>query len=262
MAGAEVTGYPTDCLRQGLSPGLRETERLINACQGADALWLGNPNNPTGGLFAKEWLLEIAEKLPRKWIIVDEAFMPFVENRERFSLLSPWGRPNILVLLSLTKFYSLAGLRLGGVMAHPRVIARLRHCKEPWTVNGVAERIAPLLLECKDFEERSVCLMNQERTRVFHALESLRGVHPYPPHANFILCKWGLTKDLDDLLRYFLMHGIYIRDCRNFRGLEGNCFRIGLRLPEENDCLLGQFSTYPGIFPETPETLPASKSRA
>ena len=243
LAGGEVIHYH---LSQGNGFFSLGRDEIIEILKDGDALWMGNPNNPTGSLFPKDLILEISGKYPEKWIIIDEAFMPFVEEREDFSLLTHQGRKNILVIHSLTKFYALAGLRIGGIIAHSEVIARFRRFKEPWTVNRVAEKIAPLLLECRDYEEKSVSLIKEERERLVKALGKTRGVVPCVSAANFVLCQWQLTDNLDDLLTHLISEGIYVRDCRNFCGLEKNWFRMAVRSPEENDRLVASIGSFPG----------------
>lgn len=242
MAGAEVIKY--DLLPE-YNFSLYKVDKVAERLKAGEALWLANPNNPTGTLFPKEFILELAKKFPEKWIIVDEAFMPFVEEREETSFMVPPTKPNILIIHSLTKFYSLAGLRLGGIIGDEEVISNIKKIKEPWTVNGVAEKVAPLLLECEDYEAESRNLINRERERFFKTLESINGVIPYPSWTNFILCQWQGSNNLDDLIRYLLSNGLYVRDCRNFTGLEKGYFRFAIRCNEENDRLMTLLANYP-----------------
>lgn len=242
LAGTEVLLYPL-LPERNFSP---DRDSLIKILNQADALWLGNPNNPTGGLFPEELIRELAETNPEKWIIIDEAFMPFVEGRERPSGTGAPARKNILVIHSLTKFYALAGLRLGGIIGHETVISRLKEVKEPWTVNGLADRVAPLLLGCGDYETKSRSIVSEERRRLFRTFETVKDITPYPSSANFILCQWHSTDNLDDLLRHLLSSGIYVRDCRNFHGLEDNYFRTAVRSPAENDQLISAILSFKG----------------
>lgn len=222
-----------------------EGETLADSLEDVDAIWIGRPNNPTGTLFPKEFVLELAARFEEKLFIIDEAFIQFVDGWEEESLLTEAVKSNILVIHSLTKFYALAGLRLGGIKGPEGIILGMRAAKEPWTVNGVADRIAPLLLECADYEQKTCLITAKERERIFAGLKELSGVRAFPPSANFILCQWTRTKDLDDLIRNLLSNGAYIRDCRNFPGLEDNFFRVGLRSPEENDRLISLISSFP-----------------
>jgi threonine-phosphate decarboxylase len=244
LAGARVT-------RHRLSPdsGFSHSDErtLVSMLENADALWIGRPNNPTGTLFPKQVLLELSERFLQTRFIIDEAFIQFADNWEQESFLTHELRPNILIIHSITKFYALAGIRLGGIVGHPNLIARLRQVKEPWTVNGVADRITPLLLHCAAYEHETRTANARERERMFDQLGNLPGIAPFRPCANFILCQWTRTQTLDHLLHYLLSNGMYVRDCRNFPGLEANFFRVGLRSPVENDQLISLISSFPDL---------------
>lgn len=240
LSGAKVQRYP-------LSPedefSLTNLDGLVQVLKHSDALWMGRPNNPTGTLIPKQIILELAGMFPRKWFLIDEAFIQFVDGWEGQSLLCERPRPNILVFHSLTKFYALAGLRLGAVVGPVEAISRLCQAKEPWTVNGVAEKIAPLLLECPDYEQETRSLVATEYAKIFRRLEMLDGITPFPSTVNFLLCQWRRTETLDDLMRHLLSRGAYVRDCQNFPGLEHGFFRVGLRAPLENDLVLSLLSS-------------------
>lgn len=241
LAGAAVTYQP---LLQEERSFILNTAEVLDRMKESNALWLGNPNNPTGNLYPREAIVDLCLRFPENWVIVDEAFAPFVENKDLFSLVGAGMPRNLLILHSLTKFYALAGIRMGGVAASREVIVRLKEFKEPWTVNGVAERIAPLLLECGEYEEKTVSMIRAERNRMLKALQESKAVFASEPSANFILCRWLLTEKLEDLLRHLLSEGIYVRDCRNFPGLEKNWFRVAVKLPEQNDRLLSAISSF------------------
>lgn len=242
LAGGSV--IPLSLTQDGES-FVADEDELLQRMGEADALWLGNPNNPTGNLCPRDTILDYCNRFPGKWFIVDEAFMPFVDGRGQFSVMGNERPENLLILHSLTKFYGLAGIRMGGVVASREVILRLKACKEPWTVNGVAERIAPLLLECGEYEAETLSIVRAERDRLLAALHGSGAVSASTPSANFILCQWRLTGDMDDLLAHLLSKGIYVRDCRNFPGLEKNWFRTAVRLPGQNDRLLSAISSFP-----------------
>ena len=137
----------------------------------------------------------------------------------------------------MTKFYALAGLRLGAVIGHPKTIAQLQAFKEPWTINIVAEKLASVLLRCLEYEETTRELISSERQRLHSLLRTIPGIRVFNPTANFFLAQWTSTENLDDLLFALLLKGLYVRDCRNFEGLEQNYFRFAIRTPPENDHL-------------------------
>jgi threonine-phosphate decarboxylase len=241
LAGADV-------IKQFLSPvdnfSIPSPDKLNILLNKVDSLWIGRPNNPTSVIFEKERLLELSFRFPDKWFIVDEAFIQFLENRRSETLLAESLRPNILVIHSLTKFYSLAGLRLGAVVGQSEIVSRIKQSKEPWSINAIADRCAPLLLECSDYEDKTRALVRDQQNKVFQSLSRIDGVRPFSGAANFILCQWTRTPDLDDLLFHLLKNGAYVRDCRNFHGLESNFFRVGLRAPAENNRLLSLLDSY------------------
>jgi threonine-phosphate decarboxylase len=200
---------------------------------------LGNPNNPTGTVFPRQTLLDLATHFPSKWLLVDEAFVQFVDQPDSISLVKEEPQPaNILIFHSLTKFYALPGLRLGAVVGHPDTISRLRPLKEPWSVNRVAEKVALKLIGCADYDKNLTQLIRRERPRVFDRIREISGFQAFKPAANFLLARWTQTKDLDDFLSFMLRSGIHFRDCRNFPGLEDNFFRMAIRQGEENDRVL------------------------
>jgi len=245
LAGARVVRY-------FLSPEsgftLTDAEDLMEGMRHADAVWIGRPNNPTGTMLPQQTILDLSDRFPNTRFIIDEAFIQFVDAWEQETLLArKLRRPNVLIIHSITKFYALAGIRLGGIVGHPDLISRLRRIKEPWTVNGIADGIGPLLLRCGAYEQETRRLHSEERDRVFEQLRRVDGITPFRPCANFILCRWTRTRTLDHLLHHLLINGMTVRDCRNFPGLEGNFFRIGLRRAGENDQLIGLLSSFPDI---------------
>jgi threonine-phosphate decarboxylase len=235
-AGAELVP-----LELKASTGFAPPDRSVleEALAGGDGLFVGNPNNPTGTVFPRQLLLELAATFPNKWLLVDEAFVQFLDRPDTISLLKEQPPPaNILVFHSLTKFFALPGLRLGAVVGHPEIISRLRQLKEPWSVNRIAEKVAGKLIDCADYEDKVANLVRRERPRVFAGLKKISGVQPFEPAANFLLAQWRQTDALDDFLLFMLRSGIHLRDCRNFPGLENNFFRLAIRQPEENDRLI------------------------
>lgn len=241
LAGAKVVRCP-------LSPhddfAFPAEDQLMNVLKKVDALWVARPNNPTGNLFSMKLILKFTRMFPEKWFIIDEAFIQFLDDWKSNSFLAAQPMPNVLVLNSLTKFYAIAGLRLGGLMGSEQVISRLKKAKEPWTINGIADRVASLLIQCAGYDDETRLVVREERRRVFTGLKNLDGVIPFSISANYILCQWVKTGDLDDLLGYLLSNGVYVRDCRNFPGLGENFFRMGLKTADDNDRLLSLISSF------------------
>ncbi len=217
--------------------GFAEPDYDTLACnlEEADAILLGNPNNPTNTHISRETVLKLSESYPEKYILVDEAFIQFLDDFQDHTLLHPdYIRKNILVFHSLTKIFDVPGIRLGAVIGHPETIELLKDHKEPWTVNGIAERVAEILIQCQDYEEQLKKLMRKERERFVDELGTVGGLRLFPSRTNYFLAQWQASDNLDDLLRILLSNGFFVRDCRNFRNLSDNYFRFAVRKAPDN----------------------------
>jgi threonine-phosphate decarboxylase len=235
LGGAETVFIP---LLPGDSFKPPAPEKIEFEIAGCDSLFVGTPNNPTGTVIPRDDLLRLCRRHPKIWFLIDEAFGQFQENYEAMSLMTEACRlPNLLIFHSMTKFYGLPGLRLGALIGHQAALSQLREGKEPWTVNSVAEKAAPVLARCTVYEERTRRFVASERKRIAGLLCDEPGLFLFPGAANFFLARWEASDDLDDLLRPLLADGLCVRDCRNFRGLEGNYFRFAIRKKTENDLL-------------------------
>ncbi len=212
---------------------------LKETLQRVDAIYIGNPNNPTGTILSVREILELADEYRDKYILVDEAFIQFVDNSEKTSFIAPSRiRHNVLVFHSLTKFYAIAGLRAGCAIGHPETIEKLRFHQIPWSINSMAEETVSILAECPAYEIETQKLIASERRRIRDRLSRLCGVHLFDTSANFFLARWTATPNLDDLQKALLQRGLYVRDCSNFKGLDGGYFRFAIRMPEENNRLM------------------------
>ena len=208
--------------------------------QGYDALYLCNPNNPTGILTPQEELVPILAQAEREntWFILDEAFMDLAEEE---SLKQKAGSSSRLIILrSLTKFFALPGLRLGCLIAHPEVIRRFRDNQAPWTVNALAQIAALESLQDKNFVIRTREFIARERDYLRLRLQAIPGFIPYPGTVNFLFVQLHPSLNLTaaELQTRLISQGILIRDCNSFHHIGPFFFRIAVRTRKENNALL------------------------
>ena len=206
-----------------------------------DIIFICNPNNPTAFLFQKEEIKKIIRDAPKKTLIViDEAFMDFIMKPDRFSFIYEAKQiKNILVIRSFTKFFSMAGLRLGFAVGDRTLIDSLKSIQHPWSVNSFAQLIAPLLMKDKQFIKRSMDFMKKERNYLCSKLKGIKAITVFEPTSNFILCKVKNNKITSTKLTQILgKSGILIRDCYNFYGLDNSFFRVAVKKRKENLKLL------------------------
>ena len=122
----------------------------------AEAVVLGNPNNPTGTLIPTDALVHLSERLTAIGcaLVVDESFLDFRTDEQRFTLRKHAGKlPHLLLVRSLTKFFALPGLRLGFGIALPALVKKLDAHKDVWNVNVLAQAAGVAVLGDRDYQE-------------------------------------------------------------------------------------------------------------
>lgn len=199
-------------------------------------LLLNNPHNPTGKLFTIESILPLLEKF--SLVVIDEAFMDFLEPNLQQSLI-PLIKDfqNLVILRSLTKFYSLPGLRLGYAVSHPSRLQKWQKWRDPWSVNVLAAAAGEAAMADVEFQRQTWNWLPSTRAKFFHGLQSLSGIYPIEGAANFLLVKsdFSCSNLQEQLLKKF---GILIRDCLSFPDLGDAYFRVAIRNNSDNERLL------------------------
>ena len=203
-------------------------------------LLLNNPHNPTGKLFSRESILPYLEQFAL--VVVDEAFMDFVPPNEEQSLIPVVQEyRNLVVLRSLTKFYSLPGLRLGYAIAHPDCLAKWQLWRDPWPVNTLAAAAAIAALQDTEFQQQTWAWLPPARNQLFQGLAEIPGLQPQVSAANFLLVEsqQSTSQLQQQLLKH---HQILIRDCLSFKELGDRFFRVAIREESDNQRLLKALS--------------------
>ena len=156
LAGKTVVKFP---LRE--EDGFRlDMAVLEGALLGNEMVFVGLPNNPTGLCFASDALRSLALRHPKTVFIVDEAFADFAPGLDRLIADRP---PNVLVVVSLTKFYAIPGLRIGFAVGSPATAVAIRDLILPWSVNSLAQAVGAAGLADDDYAQRTRAFVVAER---------------------------------------------------------------------------------------------------
>ncbi|UCD30274.1 MAG: histidinol-phosphate transaminase [Planctomycetota bacterium] len=192
--------------------------------------YLANPNSPTGTFVPYRQVAELADKLAGV-LCVDEAYVDFA--REHCMELAKI-RPNVLVMRTMSKGYSLAGLRFGFAVGHPDLIEGLMKVKDSYNVDAIGTAAATAALVDQDYYEQTRKKVIAERDRLAAALEKL-GLPCLPSESNFLLARakkpsaaqlYESLKDRRILVRYFDSPGV------------SDTLRITVGTHEQNNALI------------------------
>ncbi len=171
------------------------------------AVFLCNPNNPTGQLLPNKELRRFARALPDTLVIVDEAYMAFTDGPGGGTVLSD--EQNVLIVRSMTKDFALAGLRLGYGLASAAIIDGLKKVRPPWNVSSPAQRAGIAAAACGEYVQR--CNARMQKSRAYLAGNmSKMGYRIIRSDTHFFLAEVG---DAARFKSRLLEQGFLVRDC-------------------------------------------------
>ena len=220
------------CREVPLKPDLEfDGPRLLREAREADLTILCSPNNPTGGVLDHSDL----EKILRQaggLVVVDEAYHEFSQQTvaplmERFE--------NLVVLRTFSKAMSMAGLRVGYLLARPELVEQVAKAKLPYNLNVFSMAAASAALEHFDLLKPQIERVIVERERLWKGLNRIPGVEAFPSQANFMVFR--LAADPDMVFKALCADGILVRDVSRYPMLR-QFLRVSVGLPPENDHFL------------------------
>ncbi|KAF6247936.1 threonine-phosphate decarboxylase [Nitrosopumilus sp. b3] len=197
-------------------------------------VFICNPNNPTGKLLSKKYLLKIINRAKKlsSIVFVDECFIELVPESNESVISYVKKHDNLFVLRSLTKSFGFPGLRVGYAAGSKQMIEILKKIKIPWSVNSLAQDAAKISLQNKSHLTQSKLIIKKELKYLKNKINKLNGFQCHDSSTNFILIK--TTHDSTEIQKKLLKNKILIRDCKNFRGLNNHYFRIAVKSHKDN----------------------------
>ena len=218
--------YPADF---AIPPELHSTNAAIT--------FLCNPNSPSGTLVSLAEIERLAESVAGV-LVVDEAYIDFAEDPGSSAIPLIQNIPNLIVLRTFSKSFSLAGLRIGLAFAPTELIAGMMKVKDSYNVNRLSLVAATAALQDLPWMQRNVRRIQETRRQLVDALVKL-GFYVYPSHANFVMAqrKGQEQKALYEALRE---RKIYVRyfDIPELR----DSLRITVGTPEDVERLLQEIA--------------------
>jgi histidinol-phosphate aminotransferase len=191
-----------------------------------------SPNNPTGGLLGRDAVARLCAE-GDGLVVIDEAYHEF-SGQSVVPLLGE--HENLVVLRTFSKAMSLAGLRVGYLLAHPDLVREVDKARLPYNINFFSQVAALAALEEKDELGMNVTRLVRMRDALFADLQRMRGIRPYPSRANFILVE---IEDGDPraVFESLYAEGVLVRDVSTYPRL-ARCLRLTVGTEAENAALL------------------------
>lgn len=196
-----------------------------------DIVAVVNPNNPTGNLADESFLLELLEATDAL-VMVDEAYFEFSRTTMRHHMEA---HKNLVILRTFSKAFSLAGLRVGYILAHEDIANEFRKVRQPYSVNAVSQWVASNVFRDRAAFENTVRTIIRGRDQLLHGLSMFNEIEVFDSQANYVLFRVANAAEMyDELLRE---HRILIRRFGT-DPLLADCLRVTVGSHAENERFL------------------------
>ena len=196
-------------------------------------VFIANPNNPAGTWVDRSRLLAFLERVPeRVWVVLDEAYAEYVEQREYpdgIALLKRY--PNLIVTRTFSKIHGLAALRIGYAVSSPAFADLMNRLRHPFNANSLALVAAEAALADAEFVATSRELNTAGMEQIERGLRTL-GLEWIPSAGNFVTFHVGTGRDAAHIFEALLDDGVIVRPIANYAMPQH--LRVTVGLPAEN----------------------------
>lgn len=228
---AQTYGAPTKTVPLRADGGL-DLPAIEANLDGVKAIFVCNPNNPTGAPVAREDIVRLLESAQGKAIVVvDEAYIEFCPERSVADLIGRYR--HLLVARTLSKAFALAGVRCGFALASPPLIALLQKTLAPYPVAGVVAAIAEQALSAKgvaQMQARAAQIVAWRKDFAQALQKTPRVTKVYPSCANFVLVR---IESMQEAFDFLWSQGVIVRNQSHVAALR-DCVRFSVGAPSEN----------------------------
>ncbi len=209
----------------------RQLEDILK--MGIDLIFLGNPNNPTGGIFPEAYV-EMVLSYRDTIVVSDEAYFNYSKNT-LVGLVNKY--KNLLIMRSFSKV-GFAGIRLGYMIGNKDIISKLNMVRSPYNINSFTQTVGEFYFRYESFFEQLVDNIITERERVYKILKD-NNVFVIPSKANFLTFR----VEKEGLYEYLLSRGIKIKDLSHSFNMR-NYYRVTIGRDKENEDFIRHLLTF------------------
>lgn len=207
-----------------------------------DLVIICNPNNPNGKIYSREEITVILEQFDKAHLLIDEAFIDFTTGTDTaLDLVSKY--PRLMISRSMTKNYSIPGLRLGYLISSLATIENINRYKQPWSVNALAIEAGKYLIANSANLLPDAELLNQNRQAFQEKITNIPGYKALPSSSPFFLIETPIASlELKQVL--IERYNILVRDASNFKNLGSNYIRVNTLSEDKNELLIKALKDY------------------
>lgn len=220
---------------------------LAGQLDGAKAVYVCNPNNPTSRMVGRRDLLDLVDEAARKGTLVflDETLLELSSRSAELSLVPEVeGHENLFIIRSFTKAFAMPGLRVGYGFGPRKMLQYLEAGRLTWNLGTIEQRVATRLMEEEqEHVARAVRMLEGEKRRMHARAGRLMGKVPMPDSYFFFAPLDALGVASAEFRQHMLRHGVLVRDCSSFGGVCSGYTRFCVKTPEKNDEFLDALSS-------------------
>ena len=195
-----------------------------------DVAILQNPCHLTGKRTAKDQLAAITEaaRAQNCILVLDESFVDFIPDES--GIRNATENHHLIILRSMTHFYSLAGFAIGYGVFPRHILERMEKIRGPWVMNSLAQRAAVAALKDKAYRKESSALLEREKKFLEKSFRRM-GLFFYDSDVNYYLIKAGNTREISLQLR---RRGILVQEVDDNREGDGSFLKVAVKTHREN----------------------------
>jgi len=236
LLGIEVVNYQL----RGSNDYRIDLDEYLGMLDGVKAVYICNPNNPTGRIESKDRIIRIVKECESRGILVflDETLLDLVHGWRGISLVPEVSRfTNLVIAGSFTKSFAVPGIRIGYGFACNSLVQEMDKVRMSWNLGAIEQAVSMELLDRMDYVDKASEIMHKESKRVHKRLNDIGFPLSSPPDSFFCFCSVRpLGFKAVDFQRALLEHGVMVRDCSSF-GFD-DCIRFSIKDRERNDVLM------------------------
>ena len=209
--------------------------KLYDISKTSDVIYICNPNNPTLSSLNKDDLINLISKNQKCHYIIDETMLIFDEDFFKKTMYKQISNLNNLsVIISLSKFFGIAGIRTGVLFSNKEMISNIHKLTVPYSIGIIEQYVLPVALSNKEYTKETVSKIKENKIFLIEQLKKIN-CKVIDGNTNFILVEIPNQYDTNDLTKFLENKNIYIRNIKEaYPKLIGNWIRLSINTIENN----------------------------